>query len=301
MNDKAKGMVIGSFVGDALALGVHWIYNTRVIDKKWGRVETYIKPERPTYHPTKDMGEFTHYGDQTLVLLRSIVAAGGFDLDHFARDWQDFFACYDGYFDEATKGTLANLSSGKDIKSSGFPSLDLAGAARIAPVVYCYRNDLKNLIAGARAQTAFTHNTDPVAASAEYFARVAFKVLGGETPLSAIHAVMDQGFHEEPFSRWVRKGLESINKETREAIMDFGQMCEVEAAFPSVIHLIAKYENDFREALIENVMAGGDSAGRGLLVGMILGAQLGMDAIPREWLKDLKAYVEIMELVDSIN
>jgi len=55
MNNNAKAMVLASFAADALALGVHWIYNTNVIDKKWGRVDKYIKPERPTYHPTKDL------------------------------------------------------------------------------------------------------------------------------------------------------------------------------------------------------------------------------------------------------
>ena len=79
MKDNAKAMVLASFVADALALGVHWIYNTNVIDNKWGRVEAYIKPERPTFHPSKDLGEFTHYGDQTLVLLKSIAASSGFD------------------------------------------------------------------------------------------------------------------------------------------------------------------------------------------------------------------------------
>ena len=72
MSDNAKAMVLASFAADALSLGVHWIYNTNVIDKKWGRVENYFKPERSTFHPTKDLGEFTHYGDQTLVLLKSV-------------------------------------------------------------------------------------------------------------------------------------------------------------------------------------------------------------------------------------
>lgn len=301
MNDKAKGMVLASLAGDALSLGVHWIYNTRVIDKKWGRVEAYLKPERPTYHPTKDRGEFTHYGDQTLVLMKSIAAAGGFDPDHFAGDWQAFFASYDGYVDAATKETLANISAGKDIRSVGSPSLDLAGASRIAPLAYRYRNDLEKLIACARAQTSFTHNSLPVVASAEFFGRLAFKVLGGETPLSAMQAIVDEGFQKEPFSRWIQRGLQSIEKETREAILDFGQMCEVEAAFPSVIHLIAKYEKNLKEALIENAMAGGDSAGRGLLLGMVLGAHLGMGAIPEAWLADLKAYSEVMALLGRMD
>ena len=85
MNDKTRGMVLASFVADALALGVHWIYNTHVIDKKWGRIEGYIKPERPTYHPTKDLGEFTHYGDQTMVLLKSVAECSGFNIEDFAE------------------------------------------------------------------------------------------------------------------------------------------------------------------------------------------------------------------------
>ncbi len=35
MKDKLRAMVMGAFVGDALALGAHWVYNTNVIDKKF--------------------------------------------------------------------------------------------------------------------------------------------------------------------------------------------------------------------------------------------------------------------------
>ena len=107
-------MVLMSFIADALSLGVHWIYNTNVIDKKWGQIKGYIKPQRPTYHPTKDLGDFTHYGDQTLVLLESVSARAGFDLDDFSRRWIQFFDQYDGYIDGATKATLENISSQKD-------------------------------------------------------------------------------------------------------------------------------------------------------------------------------------------
>jgi ADP-ribosylglycohydrolase len=53
--------------------------------------------------------------------------------------------------------------------------------------------------------------------------------------------------------------------------------------------------------LIENVMAGGDSAGRGLLVGLILGAHLGMDAIDPEWLNNMKAYPQIVDMLARID
>lgn len=300
MNTKAPAMLLASFVGDALALGVHWVYNTRVIDKKWGRVENYVKPERPTYHPTKDLGEFTHYGDQTMVLLESIAEESGFNLKHFAQSWRNLFESYDGYLDSATKDTLENFATGKDIKEAGSGSDDLPGAARIAPLVYCYRNDAGNLIRSVRSQTAFTHNHPEVIDSAEFFARTAVAVLDGASPVAAIQKVMAEDFYREPFVQWVTDGLQSADKDTRQTMLDFGQACEIGFAFPGVIHLIAKYEDDFRLGMIENAMAGGESAGRGMLVGMILGAHLGLEAIPPRWLTELKAYDHIVRLMNNV-
>jgi len=301
MNDNTKAMVLSSFAADALSLGVHWIYNTNVIDKKWGRVEEYIKPERPTFHPSKDLGELTHYGDQTLVLLKSIAGSSGFDLNHFAGRWQKFFNSYEGYFDGATKATLENFTAGKGPTDAGSDSDDLAGAARIAPLAFCYRNDLKKLIATARAQTALTHNNHAVIETAEFFGQVVWKVLHGETPTAAVEQVLGDGFDREPYAKWVTDGLKSVEADTRQVMLDFGQMCEIEAAFPCVVHLIARYEDNLKEGLIENAMAGGDSAGRGLMVGMILGAHLGIDAIPQKWLSELKSYQEIVDLMDQID
>jgi ADP-ribosylglycohydrolase len=301
MNSNAKAMVLASFAADSLSLGVHWIYNTNVIDKKWGRVQTYIKPERPTYHPTKDLGEFTHYGDQTLILLESVSARASFDLNDFADRWQLLFSTYDGYFDSATKETIENIASGKPSTESGSGSDDLAGAARIAPLVYRYQNDLEPLIASARQQTALTHNNPLIIDTAEYFARVVWSVLQGQTPSEGLKTASVGALDTEPYSRWIEAGLQSTAGDTRQVIKDFGQMCEVDAAFPGVVHLIAKYENDLYGALVENAMAGGDSAGRGLIVGLIVGAHQGIQSIPNPWLADLKAYNHIMNLLESID
>ena len=301
MKDKAKAMVLASFAADALSLGVHWIYNTNVIDKKWGRVENYIKPERPTYHPTKDLGELTHYGDQTLLLLKSLAADSGYHPVRFAERWHAYFESYEGYFDSATKETRENFSAGKDLTEAGSESDDLAGAARIAPLAYCYRHDLDKFLEASRSQTALTHNNQEVIDSAEFFGRVAWRVLQGETPATAVKQTTSTEFDREPFAKWVEDGISSVKKDTRQALLDIGQMCEVEAAFPGAIHLIAKYEDNLKEGLIENAMAGGDSAGRGLLVGMILGAQGGIEAIPPKWLSELKVYREIVDLLDQID
>ncbi len=75
-------------------------------------------------------------------------------------------------------------------------------------------------------------------------------------------------------------GLETVGEETTQAIAKLGQGCGVPEAFPSVVHLIASYEEDFEQALIECVMVGGDSAVRAMIVGMVLGAYLSKESIP---------------------
>ncbi|MGA2027437.1 MAG: ADP-ribosylglycohydrolase family protein [Syntrophobacteraceae bacterium] len=300
MQDKAEAMVLASFAADSLALGAHWIYDIDAIDRKLGRVEGLLKPLENSFHATKDLGEFTHYGDQTLVLLESIVACSGFDIDDFARRWKKLFETYNGYVDKATKATLANFASGKKPEESGSSSSDLAGAARIAPLVYRYRNDLGELLSSAKTQTAMTHGNPSVIDASDFFARVVWRVLEGETPLFALREVGEVHFRESVLEQWTAKGIESALSDTRSAILKFGQSCDVEHAFPSVVHLIGKYEKNLREALVENVMAGGDSAGRGLVVGMILGAHLGFEAIPSEWLWGLKRYQHIVDLLERI-
>jgi ADP-ribosylglycohydrolase len=300
MAENAEAMVLTSFAADALAVGAHWVYDTGQIDVRFGRVTDFLKPSPPTYHPTKSRGELTHYGDQTLVLLRSVSECGGFDEKHFGRCWREFFRTYSGYFDGATKQTLKNLEAGKTGAEAASASDDLAGAARIAPLVYRYRDEPDRLADSARRQTALTHNSPGVLAGADFFSRVACRVLQGVRPAAAMEQVAAETALGEPIKGWVGAGLESASEDTRSAVRRFGQMCEIASAFPATVHLIGKYEDRLEQGLIENVMAGGDSAGRGLLAGMVLGAWGGHSAIPERWRSGLAAAEEINRLLASI-
>lgn len=292
MTEKTDALLLASFAADALALGGHWVYNTHAIDRKYGRMERYHNP-LTSYHTGKKAGDFTHYGDQTLVLMDSVAAAGRFDVMDFSQRWQQFFKGYGGYFDKATKTTLKNIESGLGPEQCGSSSDDLAGASRIAPLVYAYQQKPDQLIAAARSQTAMTHNNKAVIDAAEFFARSAVHVLDGKRPTEAIHAVVTDMGNPATLKDGVSQGLDSSAIETRQAIADFGQMCELEAALPGTIHLITKYEDDLQTALVENVMAGGDSSARGMLVGLVLGAHLGMASIPQVWLDELNAFDRI--------
>jgi ADP-ribosylglycohydrolase len=301
MKDKARASVMASFAADSLALGAHWIYDTADIDEKIGRVDRLLPPPEGGFHAGKKAGDFTHYGDQALVLLESLAESGGFDLDAFARSWQGFFSGYGGYFDHASTETLEGFSAGKGPDKAGSTSTDLGGAARIAPVVYGCRNDVDAMVEAARAQTAMTHRAEPAVRAAEFLARVVHRVLSGNAPVEAVAAVRDEGFGRGDFGMWIQDGLDSAGRDTRGAIAAFGQHCAVMSTLPSVIHLVVRYPDDLETALVENVMAGGDSAARGMAAAMILGAHLGPGAVPEAWVAGLSARQRIVESLDRID
>ena len=290
MKSQDGAIVFASLAADALALGAHWIYDTHQIDAQIGRVDTLRAPLPTSFHKTKTRGDLTHYGDQTLVLLHALAESGGFSVDVFARMWRELFSAeYNGYRDHATKETLKQFESGCPLADVGSLSSDLGGAARMAPLVYFYQNDVDAMVAAVRRQTAMTHRNPDVIDSAAFFAQVTEAVLQGQEPIAALQDVSRRSFNRPPFKQWVTEGLSSHVRDTRAAIGQFGQACDVSAAFPGVVHLIAKYQDNPRDGLIENVMAGGDSAARGLLAGMVFGAYSGMDAIAKEWASDLNS------------
>ena len=300
MNDNAHAMVLASLAADALALGAHWIYDTDKIAREIGRVDRLLAPPPGSYHPTKGRGEFTHYGDQTMILLQSLAATGDFSLDDFSARWRQFASTTGSYLDRATKDSLARFDQGAGPADSGSPSTDLGGSARIAPLVCRYRDDLDVLLAAARAQTAMTHTGPGTADGTVFIARTAFSVLHGAAPLEAVTAALESGIGEIDLDLRLRQAIDSADRESVAVIKEFGQMCAINAALPGAVHFIVRYGDNLREALIENDMAGGDSAARGMVIGMILGAAGGLQAIPGDWLQQLAATTEIRRCLDLI-
>ena len=300
MGKNALDMVFSSFAADSLALGAHWIYDTRAIEKDFGRVDRLLKPIEGSFHSNKEAGEFTHYGDQTLVLLETLSENFRFDPALFAQRWFTFMESYEGYMDHATLDTIRNHKKGSSPESSGSASTDLGGASRISPILYLLRNNAHMAAKASREQTALTHNNPMVLDAADFFARVVLKTMDGMNPVSAVERISNDRFNGSQIQEWVRSGLESTGTETRETILRFGQMCDIDAAFPSVIHIISRYEDDLENALIENVMAGGDSAARGMIVGMVLGAYHGTGALPEGWISGMKGFDRIQAALRKI-
>ncbi|MFO7801690.1 MAG: ADP-ribosylglycohydrolase family protein [Desulfovermiculus sp.] len=295
-----QAMVWATFAGDSLALGAHWMYDQQKIVRQFGEIEELTAPLSDSQHAGKRAGDFTHYGDQTLILLRSLAASGRFDIQDFARRWRNFWIDSASYVDQATRQTLANLEQGMDPDKAGSQSNDLAGAARIAPLMYLCGSDLAAAVQAAREQTAMTHQDGIVVDSAEFFVRVTGSVLAGQKPVQAIQEATKHDFASLPARKWVETGLQAARQDSVSAIQDLGKTCHAPHAFSGTVQVIARHEDDLPGALTQCVMAGGDSAARGMLVGTVLGAWHGIGALPAQWIQALQARSEIQGWLEEL-
>jgi ADP-ribosylglycohydrolase len=297
MNDKNKGMIFGAFIGDAHALGAHWVYDTGVIDREAGRITDLIDPIAVNFHPHRSAGEFTHYGDQMLLFLEYMSAAERFESRAYLQMWKKFYDSYDGYKDHAMEETRRNLEA-EDL-NSGSHSTDLAGAF-YAPILAAFNeNSRAGLLSDVEKAVRMTHDSADVVQAAGFFAEVMTEAAGGTKPSTAIVKVLKSGSFSDEFRALVEKGIDSTGEKTRETIAAFGQACPADYGTPGVIHLICSYEGNIEEGLVENVMAGGDSAARGILTGAVLGAYEGFESIPERWRKVLAAKDKIEKLCGS--
>lgn len=118
---RAKNCILGALVADAATMGFHWLYSQSRIAQ--------LAPERPEFrnptasdydgnvgyfaHAAKQAGELSHYGEQCLVMLKSLVANGGsYDRHHYQEQFRSHFGYggeFVGYIDRPTRQTLDTI------------------------------------------------------------------------------------------------------------------------------------------------------------------------------------------------
>jgi len=312
--DRLRGAVWGQFVGDAAALGAHWIYDLSELSARFpGGVYGFEAPATGDYHESKKPGDLTHYGDGALVLLESIAEQGGFDPRAFGNRFVDTFgsAHYRGYLDWATQGTLKNYrrftesnSPGDYDFQQGADDAEAATASRLAGLaVRCWRDP--DLAATIESLTRVCQNNPRAIGYMKYHGLLLVELFLGRDVHDAVETAMIKVAPLAPrlsdeLRQQTKKVLAETGKEVTEATLEFGQACPLPQSFPSALHAFLKHSNDFETAILANLRAGGDNAGRGAMLGSWLGAHLGVEAIPREWRTRLTAAPRISAALDKI-
>jgi ADP-ribosylglycohydrolase len=223
-----------------------------------------------------------------------------------------------------TKETYAQVRQGYPVERLG----GISNAMAIRHVAaHGYYETEEELVDVAR-KTMFTHKNAEALGGGEFFARVTHRVLNGETPANAIEMVAVQmgGFFADKVSQAIGKYKEesdensALHKELfsddlaitsmarlwdvgRSEPIKVGKASPTEGTLPGAVYFILKYankEDGLIEALKANAMVGGDNASRSIAIGMVLGAYMGVNAIPNEFKETLEQWEYCEKLLDKL-
>jgi ADP-ribosylglycohydrolase len=282
-----------SLIADALVLPAHWIYDPAALAGRFGRLTEILPPPADGYHAGQPAGGQTHYGVQTLALMAALQGQAAFDPEAFMAVWEGVVGDYTGYRDGATKITLANLAADLPRTEAGSPSSDLGGASRIAPLLVALDGvGDEAVVAAAKAQTRLTHRDPGTGDAAAFLALTTRRILSGATVAAAMAAAATEDYDVLPVADYLAIATDAVELGPTGAVQRLGASCDVTGALPATMALALAYGADLETALIENAMAGGDSAARGLALGMMLGAVDGA-VVPPRWLAAWQAAPQV--------
>ncbi len=109
--------------------------------------------------------------------------------------------------------------------------------------------------------------------------------------------------HIAYFERLVRSAIELSSKgiDDVDAIKQLGEGWVGEEALAIAIYAALKYQNSFEQAIVASVNHSGDSDSTGAICGNIIGAHLGIEAIPDYYLEKLELRDTILEMCGDLH
>jgi ADP-ribosylglycohydrolase len=167
---------------------------------------------------------------------------------------------------------------------------------RAAPFGIYFRNDLPTLIKVATIDAQITHASDEAIAGSIAIALTAAYAINNDTDnlLEKIHPHLpDSKVKNSIFSLGALLDASHISTATALAVL--GTKADVRETVPSALYLFMKYDN-YQQAVLAAINAGGDCDTTGSVVGALFGAKLGIKDIPSYWVDQIEDRDKLMVL-----
>jgi hypothetical protein len=203
----------------------------------------------------------------------------------------------------------------------------LVAATHFLPLFLTQRSETE-LVAAAVDTVFISHNSpDPIAA-AEFLTRALWRIIHLNLPLQqALEQAAALSSHQ-PIRTWLQAAISKVAESldpssalSQQELVDdiaitsmarlwdvgksepikVGKASPTEGALPAALYFALKYSGDYERAVVANANVGGDSAARGVVIGMLLGAADGWYLPPtHRWVTGLNVMHEAEVLMKEV-
>ncbi len=329
--DRQAGFAFGSFVGDALAMPVHWYYDRAAMGEDYGVVRDYVAPRNPhsgsilwrsKYTALNERGDILHEqaqywgqtgvhyhqflkaGENTLnlqlarLLIDSLIAQHGYDPDDYLERYMHFLLTpgqhRDTYVEECHRKFFTAYARGTAPRKCAGSDIHIGGLAAVGVIIAYFGEDVTACREAVREHITLTHRSPEVLAAADAMVRIAGSVLSGAGLREAIVEHASDWISNRKAERWLREpDFVVIGQRLSPA-------CYINDAFSASLYLAWKYANDFEAGVIANTNVGGDNCHRGAVVGALLGGAKGLSRIDLKFQTDIYDTARLHTQIDQL-
>jgi len=288
-------------------------------------------------HRGKSVGDPTHYGEQLLVCLESLGATGGvLDPADYERRFVEHFGpggSWVGYIDYATRETLRNIDDAERAALVVADEFDLGAydnerslmrsnvmanmrkwrgdqlARAVEKGIRIRHPDNDELVALAQAMAKTVedarggfHGSDDIQLPA--VCKLSAVVACGADVDAAVRVTNDNEVSlagGRRIAHLIRTAIEggdwrAIAQELA-ASGEPGPACPLPQSIPMIGRVLSNAQS-FEEGVRADILEGGDNAGRGTVVGAVLGAAYG---VPSEWEQKTRAASKAARVLDCLS
>jgi ADP-ribosylglycohydrolase len=297
IKSKLRGYLFGTACADALGRPVEHL-TLKQIKEKYG--EKGILEVPPDSFWTDDT-------QLMLVLVRGLLRGAEFELPelmkHIAGELVLWLKEPDLGAGATTKGAALSLKDGIHWSESGLNSKTCGSLMRVGILGFIFSNDPDKLIEAASLSGRITHNhptADAASVAGAYAVKLALDGIAPEDMFLPLLRVTE-GISDE-FTEALKHSYELAhsNLGDEEALQKLGQGWYADETFALAYFCILRYPDNYKKAVQTGVNITGDSDSVGSVAGGILGARLGIEAVPVSWVEALKEKEIIEEMVEPL-
>jgi ADP-ribosyl-[dinitrogen reductase] hydrolase len=285
--------LLGTAVGDALGVP---------FETKLCNYERLVEWDGNTYlgstHHKLEPGQYSDDTQMSLMVAESLIAKHGFDPDDLALRYMDWIVSgrARGY-GKTTLMAVQNLQAGKHWSQSGIAgSYGNGTAMRAAPFGVYFRNDLYSLTNICKIDSAITHASEEAEAGS-----IAIGLAAAYAVNDDMDNLLEKIWKALPDSK-VKSSIYSLDSlinsnhiTPQQALRVLGTKADVRETVPSALYCFLKF-NNYHDAVVAAIKAGGDTDTTAAIVGGLFGAKLGMKAINTGIAKAVEDYDKLVEL-----
>jgi len=292
LKSKFLGCLIGAAIGDGLGA---WREGRRIAEKE-DIASLAERVEELAY--TDD----TH---MTIGVVESLIQSRGFDGEHMAQTfiknyeaepWRGYGPGPPRVFRMIKSGEPWDSAASKIYRGGSFGN---GSAMRVAPIGLLYSNNPAKLREIAYKSSSITHSHElgkEGAALQAYAVALALNTPSDEEIDREAFLLKLQNFAQNQLYKEKISSIKDLLGEQDRArvVAVLGNGIEALNSVPTAIYCFLKQPKSYKDSVIYAISLGGDTDTIASMAGAILGAYLGIEAIPQEWRLKLenKAYIE---------